>query len=315
MFSSIGSQWRVDGIIRAEFSGLLSTNFCTAQKSIMPLLPPIFLPQHSQATFNALRNDPPNRICFATVHANALKENTGQFSAKAPYKFSVPFREGVAQEFFLGTQVPLRQSQYGYWAPLTDGQAQHVSTWMGYQGTRVYLKDLFDCSIALGERSVDNKETELGHLFTVAKYEGNEAAMMELAHRTIQSLSSMKSLAGLACISCPPPRADKDFDLPTYIGGAVAKKVNVPFVQLGQWQGPKGQLKGIPAHEKWSALEKVNFEVSQEVKKVKGLVLLVDDIYQSGTTLNYLRSKLTAQGVARAASISMVKAARDTDNQ
>jgi predicted amidophosphoribosyltransferase len=186
---------------------------------------------------------------------------------------------------------------------------------MESQGTRVYLKDLFDCSIALGERSVDNKETELGHLFTAAKYNGDEAAMLELARRVVESLSSMKSLSELACISCPPPRPDKDFDLPTHIARIVAKKKGVPFVQLGQWHGQKGQLKGVPAHQKWAELERVGFEVGLEVKKAKGLVLLLDDIYQSGTTLNYLRSRLTAQGVARVASISMVKAARDTDNQ
>ena len=281
----------------------------------MAYLPRVFLPQHSQADFRALRNDPPNRVCFATVHAHALKENTGPYNEARPFKFSVPFRHGVVWEFHKGTGLQLRQSQFGYWAPLTAAEAELVRAWMIEQGTRVYLKDLFDCSVALGERSIGNGETELGRLFTAAKYDQNQGSIAELAKRATQAFEAMSSFANVAAISCPPPRPDKVFDLPTIVAQQMAKKARLPFVRLGDWKGAKGQLKEVPADQKWQELEKVGFSVNPALTQLKGDTLIVDDIYQSGTTLNFLRSQLTALGLARATSMSLVKAARDTDNQ
>lgn len=278
-------------------------------------IPPVLLPSHTQADFNRLRGTPPNRICFATVHANALKENTGQYAERTPYKFDLRFRQGVVSEFFLGTGIRMRESPYGFWTPLSAEQADVVRAWMAEQGTRVYLKDLFDCSIALGERTVDNRETELGELFTAAKYERLDGAIAELAKRSAETISAMKSFQNVKCLSCPPPRSGKDFDLPTTIALLVSRKTGIPFMELGAWQGEKGQLKDVAADKKWSELERVGFAPNSQLKRVDGAILILDDIYQSGTTLNFMRSKLTAQGIARASSLSLVKAARDTDNQ
>jgi predicted amidophosphoribosyltransferase len=281
----------------------------------MSLFPSFLLPAHSQADFNKLRGDPPNRICFSTTHSNALKDNSSSFAGSTPFKFHVPFREGVVHEFYLTTDIQLRKSQYGYWVPLTDEQAKVVKTWMADQGTRVYLKDLFDCSVALGERTVSNKETELGELFTAAKYEHSEKAALELSTRVAATLSSLKSLSSMGCVSCPPPRAGKEFDLPTFIATRVAKKTGLPFIDLGNWKTNKGQLKDVAADKKWAVLDAVGFDVNPKLSAIKGATLVIDDIYQSGTTLNFLRSKLTASGIPRASAVSIVKAARDTDNQ
>ena len=286
----------------------------------MSALPRIFLPAHNQITFRQLRGVPPNRICFATSHANAVKPNPGPYEAKTPFRINLPFRQGVAQEFRAATGVVLReaQSQYGgLWAPLTEQEAVRAKDWIASQGTRVFLKDFFDLSVALGERSAGTplKETELGALFASAKYQQDSVAIREILARLQQTARELHSLPSDVYITSPPPRQGKDFDLPSLLAQSMARSLRQRFEVLGTWQGEKGQLKGVAVDEKWNELEKIGFEVNPKIVKGGKPVLMIDDIYQSGTTVNFLRSKLTASGVARASSLTIVKAARDTDNQ
>lgn len=281
----------------------------------MSPLPSFFLPQHDEVAFHILRGVPPNRICFATTHRNALRNNTGAFAAKEPFKFSLPFPHGVQQEFFRCTGIQLRKSEHGLWTGLSSDQADAVRAWMQRQGTRTYLKDFFDCSLALGERTVGNEETELGSLFTAAKYHDNVDAKREILARLKATWGDMESLPTEGYVSAPPPRPGKVSDLPTALAERLATYAGLVYLPLGTWKGDKGQLKDVPADKKWKALQQVGFEVNPTIIKSGKSVLLIDDIYQSGTTLNFLRSTLTGNGVARASAMTVVKAARDTDNQ
>jgi len=281
----------------------------------MALLPAALLPSHSKTVFVNLRGVTPNRVCFATVHATALRANAGSGAALKPFKFSLPFRQGVLREFVMGTGIKLQESKYGYWSLLTEDQANIVRAWMGAQGTRVYMKDLFDCSVALGERTTGGRETELGQLFNLAKYREDRKAATTLVQSVATMIGDMRTLQGAECISCPPPRANKDFDLPTFLAKAVAKSVGAKFLELGCWDGEKGQMKSVAVQEKWDELDRVGFTINSDLTRVKGSIILLDDIYQSGTTLNFLRARLTKAGIAGVSAVSLVKAARDTDNQ
>lgn len=279
----------------------------------MAPLPPALLPTHNKATFRVLRGAPPNRICFATTHQNALRENK---STQKPFKFSVPFHHGVGTEFWMGTDIKLWQNEHGPWIALTEAEANLVRDWISRQGTRVYIKDFFDCSVALGERTVNNAETELGVLFSSSKYHDEaNTAKAEVLKRLKATWDGMRSLPRSGFVSAPPPRPGKDFDLPTALAERLAKHTGLTFAPLGEWKGDKGQMKDVPADKKWEHLEEVGFQVNPAIARAGKPVLIVDDIYQSGTTLNYLRASLTKVGVARASAISIVKAARDTDNQ
>lgn len=121
----------------------------------MAPLHPLLLPRHNKITFAALRGVPPNRICFATTHRNAVRENN---SPVRPFKFSIPFAHGVGTEFWLGTNLKVYANDKGSWVALTAEQADVARKWIHEQGTRVYLKDFFDCSISLGEQSATQRQ-------------------------------------------------------------------------------------------------------------------------------------------------------------
>jgi predicted amidophosphoribosyltransferase len=216
----------------------------------------------------------------------------------------------------MGTNIKLWANDNGSWVALTEGEAAAAKQWIQEQGTRVYIKDFFDCSISLGERTVGNVETELGTLFSAAKYNDvDNKAKGEVLGRLRAAWDGMKSLPRDGYISAPPAREGKEFDLPTALAERLAKHTGLTFVPLGKWKGDKGQLKEVPADKKWDHLSSVGFEVNPTIVKSGKPVLLIDDIYQSGTTLNFLRASLTGMGIARSSAISIVKAARDTDNQ
>lgn len=275
----------------------------------------ILLPLHDEMQFKLMRGERPNRICFATTHRNALKPNSPAFAHLRPLNFGVPFKNGVVFEFFRCTGIVLNQNKQAYWTGLTEAEGAEVRHWIAAQGTRVYLKDFFDCSIALGERTVDNSETELGALFSNAKYRADSDAIDTISRRVRRTIQDMRSFSGPIVLSCPPPRPDKEWDLPTTIGERVAKKLGVEFMELGEWLGDKGQMKDVAADQKWAALAAAGFKVNSRVARTSKRLILIDDIYQSGTTLNFLRSSLTAAGVERVSAISIVKAQRDSDNQ
>jgi predicted amidophosphoribosyltransferase len=275
---------------------------------------PKFRPKHDKAAFEQLRSVPPNRICFATTHQNALKKNNG--SSSKPFKFEIPFAHGVASEFFAGTKIVLQASKFsGLWTPLSEEDADRVRDWMHEQGSRVYSKDLFNASISLGPRSVDKTETEVGKLFSAAKYGQDADAAQELSRLMRSTVADMKSWPAFSAVTNPPPREGKEFDLPTFLAERIAKKLDVPYVSMGIWKGEKGQLKDVARAAKWDTLQGVGFVVNSKAFVEEKPILIIDDIYQSGTTLNFLRSRLSESGFYRAFALTVVKADRDSDNQ
>jgi hypothetical protein len=120
--------------------------------------------------------------------------------------FGVPFRNGVVFEFYKATGIILKQNGNAFWTGLSLEDAERVAAWMQAQGSRVYLKDFYDCSIALGERSIDGEDTALGALFSIAKYQQDKNSAVELAKKVRQTIEEMHSFKDPFLVTCPPPR-------------------------------------------------------------------------------------------------------------
>ena len=155
--------------------------------------------------------------------------------------------------------------------------------------------------------------TELGLLERAAKYDRNQVAIEEIGHRIAQTLSTSTVFLSLEVISVIPPRQGKDFDLPTEIARCVESSIGLPFVRCGSWENDKGQLKQVSFDQKWDMLEEAGFRSSDEIRG-KRRILLVDDLYQSGATLNFVASKLMNELKSDVTGLCIVKSRRDTDN-
>jgi predicted amidophosphoribosyltransferase len=110
-----------------------------------------------------------------------------------------------------------------------------------------------------------------------------------------------------------PPSAGKVWDLPEEIAKQVAKKSQKEDISpLVRFRKAKQSVKNLTLCEKWAALESAQLIVSASVKGRR--IILIDDKYQSGTTLQFVASKLRAAGASEVLGLSCVKTWRDTDN-
>lgn len=97
-------------------------------------------------------------------------------------------------------------------------------------------------------------------------------------------------------IVCVPCKADKDFDLPTHLTGQISNKLDIPngshFVH--KTAGAKSQ-KDVPTDKRDENI-KGAFAVSTDVSFKDKVVTIVDDIYDTGSTINELGRVLKQVG-------------------
>ena len=70
---------------------------------------------------------------------------------------------------------------------------------------------------------------------------------------------------------------------------------------------------GLRVDQKWGALEEVGLTVGNAFEGKN--ILLIDDMYQSGSTAHFVGSKLRAAGVNDIHLLAVSKGRRDTDNR
>lgn len=76
------------------------------------------------------------------------------------------------------------------------------------------------------------------------------------------------------------------------------------------------QLKSATIREKWDILARSGLEVSRHLVSRAGdsPVILLDDLYQSGTTIHYTAMKLQEAGLQHILGLALVKSRRDDHN-
>lgn len=271
------------------------------------MYPPITL-----ARFQALRAKEPKRICFGSIHKNALKDNP---SGKAAGFFNVPFIESVG-EFFPWRLFENTKGKYGgYYRTVTDDdEFNEIKDWMSENSDVVFIRSLFDTAVSASEHYIGDSRSEIGQLEYSAKYEGNTAAkdtLVDVLSDIYGRMHGKRNIDGI--ISVPSSTAGSQ-SLPNYLAEQLAAKVGLPDL-TGQisWSGAKGSIKTLAVDEKWAALEGVGLNIGGEVSGKD--LLLIDDMYQSGATAHFVASQLRNAGADALHLLAVSKGRRDTDNK
>jgi len=257
----------------------------------------------------------PRRRCFADHSGIQMAKKNGSKS------FSVKFEETILPIYEAMTGCRLHHSpQYSnYWHSIDDDDdLVMIQRWESSQGSRVFLRDCLSLSVALGINFPDNNShnhTELGELEHRAKQHRDKDAIKELAMRAIATINELPFYKDADFVAAVPPRPDKEFDLPTWIAKLVAvatKKPDItPYFKFGN---TKGSVKEVALDKKWAAWEGSELTLDGvDLKDRK--VILIDDKYQSGTTLQFVAMTLQKHGASEVYGLSLVKTLRDTDNQ
>ncbi len=275
----------------------------------------LFLPKQESINHEKVKTihgSSPRRICFSSTHKNALKRENGTSWIG---KFSVPFSDTIKPIFEKETGLNLyyKEEFNNYWYSIrTEKEFEKIQNFIQKYNDIVFIKDSLALSIALSE-NIKNSKTLIGELETKAKYEQDYIARKKLSERCINFISNTPFYKKTKIICAIPSSDNSSASLPRYITNLVASNLNLNDISNNvMWKNNKQAAKELPFEKKWEALENANLTVNINLNKKT--IILLDDLYQSGTTIQYVAMKLLDAGAKRIYGLTIVKSRRDTDN-
>lgn len=215
--------------------------------------------------------------------------------------------------------MKLRSSYFddGQYRYCSSEEIDDIEEWKKEQGTRVFMRDCLSLSMALDHNFKDLKgsRTSIGQLEYDGKYKKDQTSINKLADivsKTIQDLPYYKEADFICSV---PSHPDKSFDLPKSITALVSKTVGKPDITDGfVFGGEKPSIKESTLDKKWEGWERARVSFKNDNVNSKKIIL-IDDKYQSGITMQYIAMILQQAGAADVYGLCCVKTLRDTDNQ
>jgi predicted amidophosphoribosyltransferase len=167
--------------------------------------------------------------------------------------------------------------------------------------------------------------TEIGELEYQAKYQEDAGAITQLGSKLASAvrLLPLKGMSRTRLLTFVPASPGTGFHLPARLVKAVSDAVSDSFWGVtdplvhAKLKAGKASAKNLTIDEKiaqWNRIIRADgITLSRSVKG--GTVIVVDDLYQSGTTLWSFAKYLKAKGAAHVVGLVCVKSLRDADNR
>ena len=251
-------------------------------------------------------------------------------SAENGWAIVLPFCETLRSAFdaMCPVVVRLRESKAGrcvtFLATLDDSVRDRILHWHATVGQYVALRDCLLASFALDydrEGGAPNRvHTRIGELRLRAKpYDGapsedTRMAADQLIQECVSFLRSMTCYEKAeAVVAMPPSKPDKLFDLPRYLANGIAReigKADLSHHVVTVKERPP--LKDTSLAEKLGAIQGT---ISIDRGPFQGrTILLIDDLYQSGISMNYVAMELLQAGAKAVLGLACEKTCRNDDN-
>ena len=245
------------------------------------------------------------RICFSRTHKHAIwKTNDGVDM------FTVPFGDSIGTLLKKKTGVALKKSSKGkYYSKLSPEELEKVSSFIRLNSDVVFLRDLLDVSVALSLNYEDDCETHttVGLLEKNAKYANNEQDIEKLAALVDEYINNNPLFKNADCICVVPSTNVGEENLPNKILGRLTQFSGINISGGLEWTSKTESLKDAAGTDKLEILKQSGFRISEDVDVKSKNVVLVDDLYMSGTTLQYIAMKLKEAGAAKVYGLCFVK--------
>lgn len=175
----------------------------------------------------------------------------------------------------------------------------------------VFLRDYLDMSLALSMHKLnpdDDERTEIGELEYLVKYCDNtdrtneKKALSEKLQKILEDLPFFK----LADCICAIPGSK------TFVKEIIDLLEGFKFENISNnvfWGDKQSEIKNAEdGEEKLNLLDKSQFTISEDINLNGKTILLIDDLYKSGLTMQYVALKMKEKGARRVFGISLVKA-------
>lgn len=252
-----------------------------------------------------LSDEKPKRICFSRIQTHALWKTT-----EGEDMFTVPFGESIGALLKDKTGITLRKSKNGkYYQKLSKEQREKVATFINDNAELVFLRDILDVSVALSLNFEDNREarTPIGDLEKRAKYDGDEAAVESLVTLVSDFLNNNNVYRVADCICAVPPTNTDEGNLPNKIISKLKDYNGEDISGYISWTSKSESLKDADGAEKLEILKNSGFLIADGINISGKNVILLDDLYKSGATMQYIAMKLKEAGANKVYGLCIVK--------
>ncbi|MBW2703781.1 MAG: hypothetical protein JRF33_23430 [Deltaproteobacteria bacterium] len=259
---------------------------------------PVLKPPDSHATdWNLVF---PFRETFVPAFESACSVEHLNFMSKGQQTFCYTFLKNVSQE-----------------------KIQALQTWLSTIHQVVAIRDCLALSFALDydrmQGSPNMPRTEIGTLRSQAKpYDAHATAehivaAKELGRRCLNFLGVVGSYnSATAVVSVPSSDPTQGFSVPTEVAQVIAEGSKLQNLStLVRTTRPRPGLKNLPVSEKLKTIQET-IAVHGDLRGQN--ILLVDDLYQSGVTMNCVAMKLIEAGAKAVYGLACEKTCRNDAN-
>lgn len=206
----------------------------------------------------------------------------------------------------------------------TDDDLEDVRRWLVLVGAHVGLRDCLALSFALDYECEDGDpekpQTPMGRLRARAKTYGGEPTpdTYPAADALVAECTAfMDRMTCYRCATCvvgmPPSKPGRTYDLTRYLAEGISRRVGLPDRTEGvRTARERPSVRTLPLEKKLAALEGTIAVDSDAVRDEN--VLLIEDLYQSGVSMNYVGMLLVEAGARRVLGLACEKTCTNDDN-
>lgn len=200
-----------------------------------------------------------------------------------------------------------------------------IYQWINNIGQYVVLRDLLALSFAIDYGYIDgnpnNDKTQIGKLRSKAKpYESTPTLeTFESADKMFQAC--MRFISDIHCynevdaiVAMPPSKPDKIFDLPRYLVKKISGELGKPDLSYAvKTIHARPPIKNQETPEAKLKVLEGSVQVDQNIIQGKN-ILILDDLYQSGFSMNYVAMLLQEAGASKIFGLACEKTSRNDAN-
>ncbi len=259
------------------------------------------------------------RICFSAFPQQLPKKETGRYYGH----INLPFGDGIIRHIFPDTLWidKKRGAPYVWLSIKNKKQFDTITDWCNDRGNYVYLRDCLSASAALGVNfNHSNESTEVRDSVYKCKFKFDELAISYLMELALEFINKHDIYKNCDCVVAVPPNASKGYDLPSTLAYNISQRLSVPDItKKFDFGAVKSSARNIEGNDpkwfdkKWNIWQSANLTYNGETLAGKK-ILLIDDNYQSGLSLQYVAMILQNAGADQVYGLTMIKTRGDKGN-
>ena len=252
------------------------------------------------------------RINFAGSHVHALKKNEKGEGGK----IKLPFNDTIGPIIHEKVGKDLFSSQYGgFWRGLNSKEEyESFEEFVNEYKDIVFLRDHLDLSLALSMNfNEEDERTDIGELEYQAKFKNNEEAEAELTGICNEWIEKFPFMKESDYICAMPSSNGATESLPHRIVTGLEGFEFLDISDSVSWTAKTRSVKdAATAEEKLVILEESGLQIAEGLDLKGKTVLLFDDLYMSGLSMQYVAMKLKEAGAAQVFGLCIVKSRSNT---